>query len=154
MAYQEVEMWEILDALRRVGRGETKAAIRRATGRTRKTVRRYVERARKLGWDPACGAKPDEALALEVARDLKPVGRKAWAGQSEPRMLAHRERIRQWLVPEDGNRGLRLTKVHELLGRQGMVIYSKCATATWRVAARSLRRCLIRSSSWRVSAVK
>ena len=91
MAYQEVEMWEILDVLRRVGRGETKAAIRRATGRTRKTVRRYVERARKLGWDPASGAEPDEALALEVARTLKPVGRKAWAGDSEPRLAAHRE---------------------------------------------------------------
>lgn len=122
MVYREVEMWEILDVLRRVCRGETKAAIRRATGRTRKTVRRYVERARKLGWDPASGAEPDEALALEVARTLKPVGRKAWAGDSEPRLAAHRERIRQWLVPEDGSRGLRLSKVHELLGRQGIEV--------------------------------
>jgi transposase len=118
MAYREVEMWEILDVLRRVGRGESKAAIRRATGHTRKTVRRYVERARKLGWDPAGGVEPEEALALEVARSLKPVGRKAWAGKSEPRLTAHREQIHQWLVPEDGSRGLRLTKVHELLGRQ------------------------------------
>src|SRR5207237_1328326 len=50
MAYREVEMWEILDVLRRVHRGETRAAIQRATGRTRKTVRRYLERARRLGW--------------------------------------------------------------------------------------------------------
>jgi hypothetical protein len=48
MAYREVEMWEILDVLRRVSRGESKTAIRRATARTRKTVRRYIERARKL----------------------------------------------------------------------------------------------------------
>jgi len=122
MAYREVEMWEILDVLRRVGRGETKAEIRRATGRTRKTVRRYVERARKLGWDPTSGAEPDEALALKVARSLKPVGRKAQAGESELRLVEHREQIRQWLVPEDGSRGLRLTKVHELLGRQGIEV--------------------------------
>jgi transposase len=122
MAYREVEMWEILDVLRRVGRGETKAAIRRATGRTRKTVRRYVERARKLGWEPASGAEPDEALAAEVARGLKPVGRKARAGESETLLAAHRERIRQWLVPEDGSRGLRLRKVHDLLGRQGIAV--------------------------------
>ena len=122
MAYREVEMWEILDVLRRVRRGETKAAIRRATGRTRKTVRRYVERARKLGWDPASGAEPDEALAAEVARSLKPVGRKERAGESETRLGAHRERIRQWLVPEDGSRGLRLRKVHDLLGRQGIAV--------------------------------
>jgi transposase len=122
MAYREVEMWEILDVLRRVHRGETKAAIRQATGRTRKTVRRYVERARRLGWDPASGAEPDEALALEVARSLKPVGRKARAGDSETRLEAHRERIRQWLVPADGSRGLRLRKVHVLLGRQGIEV--------------------------------
>ena len=122
MAYREVEMWEILDVLRRVRRGETKAAIRRATGRSRKTVRRYVEQARKLEWDPVSGAEPDEALAVEVARNLKPVGRKARAGDSETRLAAHRQRIRQWLVPEDGGRGLRLTKVHELLGRQGIEV--------------------------------
>jgi len=42
MAYLEVGMWEILDVLRRVHRGESYAAIERATSRTRKTVRRYV----------------------------------------------------------------------------------------------------------------
>ena len=40
MAYLEVGMWEILDVLRRVHRGEAYAAIERATSRTRKTVRR------------------------------------------------------------------------------------------------------------------
>jgi hypothetical protein len=102
MAYRKVEMWEILDVLRRVGRGETKTAIRRVTGRTRKTVRRYIERARKLGWDPSGGVEPDEALALEVARSLKRVGGKAYAGNSESRLTAHREQIRQWLTPQDG----------------------------------------------------
>ena len=114
-------MWEILDVLRRVSRGESKTAIRRATGRTRKTVRRYIERARKLGWDPGGGVQPDEALALEVARSLKPVGQKSSAGSSESQLTAHREQIRQWLFPQDASRGLRLTKVHELLGRQGLL---------------------------------
>ncbi|HSD10336.1 MAG TPA: IS21 family transposase, partial [Candidatus Binatia bacterium] len=118
MAYREVEMWEILDVLRRVHRGETRAAIQRATGRTRKTVRRYVERARKLGWDPS-GAEPDEALALEVARRLKPIGGEG-AGESEARLVEHREQIRKWVVPEDGSRGLRLTKVQDLLERLGV----------------------------------
>jgi transposase len=122
MAYREVEMWEILDVLRRVSRGESKTAIQRATGRTRKTVRRYIERARKLGWDPGGGVQPDEALALEVARSLKPVGQKSSAGSSESQLTAHREQIRQWLFPQDASRGLRLTKVHELLGRQGIEV--------------------------------
>ena len=61
MAYREVDMWEILEVLRRFHRRESKAAIKRATGRTRKTVRRYVEKAREVGWDGE--AEPDEALA-------------------------------------------------------------------------------------------
>jgi transposase len=120
MAYREVEMWEILDVLRRVHRGETRAAIQRATGRTRKTVRRYIDRARKLGWDPSSGSEPDETLALEVARRLKPVGSET-VGESETRLAEHREQIRTWLAAgEDGSRGLRLTKVHDLLGRIGV----------------------------------
>jgi transposase len=121
MAYREVEMWEILDVLRRVHRGETRVAIQRATGRSRKTVRRYVRRARQLGWDPS-GCEPDEALAGEVARTLKPVGRKARPGDSETRLTKHPQQIRAWLAPPDGSRGLRLTKAHELLARLGVEV--------------------------------
>ena len=45
MAYREADMWEILEVLRRLHRRETSAAIERATGRTRKTIRRYKQRA-------------------------------------------------------------------------------------------------------------
>ena len=50
MAYRELGMWEVLDVLRRVHRGETKSGIERATGRTRKTIHRYVKTAARLGW--------------------------------------------------------------------------------------------------------
>jgi transposase len=123
MAYREVEMWEILEVLRRVHRGQTRSAIERATGRTRKTIGRYVKRARKLGWDPSSLREPDEALALEVARGLKPIrSEDTVAGESEARLVEHREQIRQWIAPEDGSRGLRLTKVQELLGRLGVEV--------------------------------
>lgn len=49
MAYREYDMWEILDALRRIQRRETQKAIEAATGHTRKTIRRYVRTAEKLG---------------------------------------------------------------------------------------------------------
>jgi len=65
MAYVEIGMWEVLEVLRRVHRGESQAAIERVTGRTRETVRRYARLARKLGWDPK-GPEPDEALARAV----------------------------------------------------------------------------------------
>jgi transposase len=119
MAYREVDMWEILEVLRRVHRGESKAAIKRATGRTRKTIRRYVEKAREVGWDGT--AEPDEPLAVAVGRRLKPVADAPPAGTSEAALAPHRERIRGWLFPDEG-RGLRLAKVHELLGRQGVAV--------------------------------
>lgn len=119
MAYLEIGMWEVLEVLRRVHRGESQAAIRRVTGRTRKTVRRYTALARKLGWDPA-GPEPDEALAGAVARRLRPVPAEVSPGPSEAQLAGHREQIRQWLEPEDERRGLKLSKVHQLLVRRGV----------------------------------
>jgi len=117
MAYREVGMWEIFNVLKRYGRGESKTAIKQATGRSRKTVRKYIELAEDLGWVAGLH-EPDEALALEVLRLVKPGRKDDDPGEVEKLLLPHRERISQWLSGEPGDkRGLRLTKVHELLGR-------------------------------------
>ena len=50
MSYREVAMWEVLNVLRRIGRGEDKSAVARTTGHSRATVGRYVATARELGW--------------------------------------------------------------------------------------------------------
>ena len=50
MAYREIAMWEILEVLRRLGRGEKQRAVARVTGHGRMTVRSYEEAARELGW--------------------------------------------------------------------------------------------------------
>lgn len=121
MAYRELGMWEVLDVLRRVHRGEAKAAIERVTGRTRKTIRRYLKAAAKAGWEPGT-REPDEALAAVVAQRLRP-GPGASGGSGAAELLApHREQLRAWLVPEGGGRGLRLSKVRTLLGRQGVAV--------------------------------
>ncbi|MDH3571543.1 MAG: IS21 family transposase [Gemmatimonadota bacterium] len=112
-------MWEILEVLRRVARGERQRAIQRVTGHSRSSVRRWVRAARRLGWEPGA-AEPDEALARAVAQRLRPVRDEPELGQSEARLRPHRERIEAWLRPEDGGRGLRLAKVHALLGREGI----------------------------------
>jgi transposase len=121
MAYREVGMWEILEVLRRVHRGESQVAIARATGHTRKTIRRYTRTARRRGWTPGGTEEPDEALAQAVARRLRPVPETRERGESEARLWAHRARIEAWLRPEaDERRGLRLSKVHTLLEREGI----------------------------------
>jgi hypothetical protein len=119
MAYRELGMWEVLDVLLRVHRGEAKSAIERVTWRTRKTIRRYVKAAAKLGWGGS--RAPDEALAAAVAQRLRPgPAAEAMSGGAAALLAPHREQLRAWLTPEDGGRGLRLSKAHTLLARQGV----------------------------------
>jgi transposase len=122
MAYREVDMWEILEVLRRLHRKESNAAIGRATGRTRKTIRRYKRRARELGWEPGGERVPDEELAAAVAQSLRPVTEKEGLGAIESRLMAQRTAITEWVSPADGSRGLRLSKVHDLLARKGVKV--------------------------------
>jgi len=120
MAYREVAMWEILNVLERVGRGESKSAIERVTGQTRKTIGRYVATAGSLGWSP--GDPVSEELALEVYRRHRP-HRDRGPGDTEVVLLEHQELIERWLQPGvNEKRGLRLTKVHQKLMRLGVVV--------------------------------
>jgi len=123
MAYRETGMWEILEVLRRVHRGEGQRSIARTTGHARTTIRRYVREAVATGWDPAGGVEPDEAVAAAVAKRLRTVPKAQEPGESETRLQPHQAQIEAWLRPEDGDRrGLRLSKVHQLLVRQGVEV--------------------------------
>jgi hypothetical protein len=88
--------------------------VARLSGADRKTVRRFVGRARSHRDGDVVQLK-DELLAAVIAgvRPSRP------NGKSEPWeiMAAQREQIKEWL-DED----LTLTKVHTLLGRRGVVV--------------------------------
>jgi transposase len=116
MAYREYGMWEILDVLRRIHRGETQKAIEAATGRTRKTIRRYLRAAEKLGWS-APSQEPTEELASKVLRKLRPGPEPGFALVDEV-LGPHREDICRWLSDDGGEPALTLVKVHELLTRR------------------------------------
>jgi transposase len=119
MGYREVDMWEILEVLRRLHRGEPIAAIHLATGRSRKTIRRYEREARELGWVPGL-ADPTEELAGVIQQRRRPTRRKPEPGAVEKELLPHGKQIRQWIQGDGVGRGLRLTKVHQLLIRRGV----------------------------------
>jgi transposase len=125
VAYHEVAMWEVLDVLERLRRRETKTAIARATGCSRSTVRRYAGLAEELGWKAGALVEPVgglEAVAVEITKRLRPVGRHELS-EARRLLMAHESEIRDWLRPPEGQkRGLRLSKVHQLLGRQGIVV--------------------------------
>ena len=58
-----------------------------------------------------------------MAIRLKPGPRDASPGETEQKLLEHKEQIRIWLEPDNGyKRGLRLTKVQRLLERHGVVV--------------------------------
>jgi len=121
MAYREHGMWEILEVLRRVHSGEPFRSVARGTGRSPKTVRRYVRLAGKLGWKPGGTEPPGEPLACRVAARLRPGPAAGEPTQNETVLGVHLSELRQWLavdVPE--RRGLTLTKAHILLRRQGV----------------------------------
>lgn len=120
MAYREVAMWEILNVLERLHRGESQRAVARVTQHGRNTIAGYLATARELGWEPGGAAPPTEELAGEVCRRHRPAGDRG-PGEVEDELLAHRERITEWLTPPPGQkRGLKLTKVHRLLERLGV----------------------------------
>ncbi len=110
-------MIEIREMLRLWLQGRGLREVARLSGTDRKTVRRYVDRARACGVDRDGDARQltDELLAAVIAgvRPSRPNGKSAaWetiAGQHA--------QIKAWL-----QQGLTLTKVHTLLGRRGVVV--------------------------------
>ncbi|MFC2173923.1 IS21 family transposase [Acidobacteriota bacterium] len=122
MAYLEHGMWEVIDVLRRLHRGEGHRSISRITGRSRNTVRRYAAAAADLGWKPG-QREPDEVLACSVLARLRPGPQSTSPEQTELILLQHKECLRDWLSPDNSyKRGLKLTKVHQLLTRQGVQV--------------------------------
>jgi transposase len=117
MSYQEVSVIEIREILRLWLEGRGYREVARLSGTDRKTVRRYVDRARACGMDRDGGAcqLTDELLAAVIAevRPSRPNGKsQAWEIVAE-----RHDEIAAWLT-----QGLTLTKVHTLLGRRGVVV--------------------------------
>ncbi len=110
--YRELTMMEVREVLRRVGAGQTQRRVARDTGLARNTVARYAEAARSLGFTDG---EPSEEL---VARVVHAVQSRPEPEPSEQRaaLAAHREQVKAWLDDR-----LKLTKVHVLLERQGVV---------------------------------
>ena len=117
MSYREVSVIEIREILRLWLAGRGYREVARLSGSDRKTVRRYVDRARACGLDrdgAACQLT-DELLAAVIAevRPSRPNGK----SQSWEIIAEHHDEIAAWLT-----QGLTLTKVHTLLGRRGVVV--------------------------------
>jgi hypothetical protein len=129
MAYREVRRMDIDQIIRRWLAGEKIRAIARSTGADRNTVRRIVRIADKEGigretpW-------PDEGKLQLIRQRMGRPGSVLAVSESEQLLKPRTEQIRAWLDKDH----LLLSKVHELLGREGLVVsYSslyRCTIAT------------------------
>jgi transposase len=117
MAFREVRVFEVREVLRLWLAGEGIRATERLVGFDRKTVRRYVDAAVRLGLVRDCG---DEqltdvfvGLVVEAVRPHRRDGR----GETWALLAAHHDQIAKW-VTDDVNG----VKIAELLVRRGVEV--------------------------------
>lgn len=95
MAYRELHMVEIKEVLRLWSRGHGLRTVASRTGVDRKTVRRYIDAARKAGLEP--GAKTvEDGLIAEVEAAVRP-GASPEIGAMREHLRAHADLIRGWV---------------------------------------------------------
>jgi transposase len=117
MAYREVGTMDIEQVIRRWLAGEKIRAIARLTGLDRNTIRRIVRSAEKVGvrreapW-------PDHGKLQAIRQGIGRPGATVASSEAEQRRKPRTDQIRTWLEKDH----LLLTKVHELLDREGLVV--------------------------------
>ena len=117
MAFREVSVVQIREALRRWLKGDGERPIAQGVGIDRKTARRYITAAVELGVDRhgGEGQLTDELIGqvLERVRPHRPDGH----GEAWRRLLGQEARIKKW-VEDD----LTVVKIGILLTREGVVV--------------------------------
>ncbi len=117
MAFREVRVFEVREVFRLWLTGQGFRAVERLVGVDRKTVRRYVMAAEKLGLVREDGDEQLSdgfiAMVVEAVRPHRSTGRGgAWRA-----LEAHHDQIAGWVGSD-----LTGVKIHELLGRRGVIV--------------------------------
>lgn len=110
-------MMDVDQVIRRWMAGEAMRVIARATGLDRNTVRRISRLAQEAGIQRD-GTWPDEGKLEALRQRMGRPGAALAAGEAEQRQVPRLDQIRAWLEKDN----LPLTKVHELLGREGLAV--------------------------------
>ena len=110
-------MMDIDQVIRRWLAGESIRAVGRSTGLDRNTVRRLIRLGQQAGLKPG-DAWPDEGKLQSIRERLGRPGVAPEQGPIEQALLQRQPQIEVWLKADK----LILTKVHELLGREGLAV--------------------------------
>jgi hypothetical protein len=117
MAFREVSVVQVREALRRWLRGDGERPVARGVGVDRKTARRYIMAAVELGIDREGGEEQltDELIGqvVELVRPHRPDGH----GEAWRALLAEEARIKEWVAQD-----LTVVKIGILLARRGVAV--------------------------------
>lgn len=117
MAFREVSVVQVREALRRWLKGDGERPIARGVGVDRKTARRYITAAVELGVDRGGGEEQlTDELIGEVVERVRP-HRGDGHGEAWRTLLGEEARIKEWLAQD-----LTVVKIGILLGRRGVVV--------------------------------
>jgi transposase len=117
VAFREVTVVQIKEALRRWMLGEGERTIARGIGVDRKTVRRYIAAAVELGVERDGGEEQlSEELLGQLVERVRP-HRSDGHGAAWRSLLAEEAQIKAWVKAE-----LTVTKIGVLLTRKGVVV--------------------------------
>ncbi len=135
MSYREITMQDVREILRRRQAGQSARQIARETGLDRKTVGRYLQEAsaHESESPPTVTDEIAGAVGKGVQTRPSPPPSEAWTA-----LDGRRAQIVGWL---EGEKPLRLVRVHELLARDGL-----------EVGYTTLRRFASREFGWRKQA--
>src|SRR5438093_224170 len=117
MGYREVRRMELQEVVRRWQAGGSQRAIGRALGLARMTVEKYVHAAMVAGLR-VHGPPPTEDQAVALGRANRPGRAPGGPAPQQARLAPYQEQIAHWVREER----LQLTRVQELLARQGVVV--------------------------------
>jgi hypothetical protein len=117
MAFREVSVVQVKEALRRWLKGEGERTVAHAVGIDRKTARRYIAAAVELGIDRSGGEDQlTDELIGQVLERVRP-HRIDGHGEAWRRLLAEEDQIKKWIKDD-----VTVTKIGILLTRKGVVI--------------------------------
>lgn len=117
MAFLEVRMVQVREIIRRWQAGENKMAIGRASGVSARTVGRYIEVAASYGV-LRDGEPPGEEVLAQLLQRNHPGPLPARETPAAARLAGRDDQLARWLQEER----LQLTRVHELLIREGVIV--------------------------------
>jgi len=145
MAYREVYRVQIVEVIRRWQPGESQRAIARATGLSRNTVGKYLRAAVAAGVRQA-GGPPDEQELVALLRRNQPGPAPGACPAPLAAVLAGKqEQIAGWLRREH----LQLTRIHELLIRDGVIVsYTTLRRFVRQAGLGSRARSTVRMADW------